>query len=128
MHGPDIAPDVTNPLNGPITRQVILRDHAGGPGAYQSAFQLPLLEQVYIVHTISELLAGAQPQFSPAAAFGCGRGVLGGDDKKTDLGTRIDFANPQHNEFLVINQFWSQAPSSHGDLISWSSSTACASR
>ncbi|MBI2301433.1 MAG: hypothetical protein HYU66_21215, partial [Armatimonadetes bacterium] len=28
-----------------------------------------------------------------------------GDEKKTDLVHLIDFANPQHNEFLVINQF-----------------------
>ncbi|MBW8077272.1 MAG: HsdR family type I site-specific deoxyribonuclease, partial [Gallionella sp.] len=65
------------------------------------------LEQAaHIVQTISEpqavvrnrsfhrlLLSGVAVEFST------------GDEKKIDLVHLIDFANPQHNEFLVVNQF-----------------------
>ncbi|MCX8521268.1 MAG: type I restriction endonuclease, partial [Rhodoferax sp.] len=107
LHGPDIAPDTTSPERADY-RQVLLRDRLlGALARINPHIPTAALEQAaHIVQTISEpqavvrnrsfhrlLLSGVAVEFSV------------GDDKKTDLVHLIDFANPQHNEFLVINQF-----------------------
>ena len=107
VHGPDIAPDGTNPERADY-RQVILCDRLlAALARINPHIPAAALEQaVHIVQTISEpqavvrnrsfhrlLLSGVAVEFSV------------GDEKKTDLVHLIDFANPQHNEFLVINQF-----------------------
>lgn len=107
VHGPDIAPDATSPERADY-RQVLLRDRLLGVLArINPHIPAAALEQAaHIVQTINEpqavvrnrsfhrlLLSGVAVEFSV------------GDDKKTDLVHLIDFANPQHNEFLVINQF-----------------------
>jgi len=107
VHGPDIAPDGSNPERADY-RQVILRDRLLAALARTNKYiPASALEQVvHIVQTISEpqavvrnrsfhrlLLSGVAVEFSV------------GDEKKIDLAHLIDFANPQHNEFLVINQF-----------------------
>lgn len=107
VHGPDIAPDGAS-LERADYRQVILRDRLLlALGRINPHIPTAALEQaVHVVQTISEpqavvrnrsfhrlLLSGVDVEFSV------------GDEKKTDLVHLIDFANPQHNEFLVINQF-----------------------
>jgi type I restriction enzyme, R subunit len=107
VHGPDIAPDGTNPERADY-RQVILRDRLlTALGRINPHIPAAALEQaVHAVQTISEpqavvrnrsfhrlLLSGVAVEFSK------------GNEKKTDLVHLIDFANPHHNEFLVINQF-----------------------
>ena len=107
VHGPDIAPDGANPERADY-RQVILRGRLlAALARINPHIPAAALEQaVHIVQTISEpqavvrnrsfhrlLLSGVAVEFSV------------GDEKKTDLVHLIDFANPQHNEFLVINQF-----------------------
>lgn len=107
VHGPDIAPDGTNPERADY-RQVILRDRLlAALARINPHIPAAALEQAaHIVQTISEpqavvrnrtfhrlLLSGVAVEFSV------------GDEKKTDLVHLIDFANPQHNDFLVINQF-----------------------
>ncbi|MEY2341910.1 type I restriction endonuclease subunit R [Acidithiobacillus sp. IBUN Pt1247-S3] len=107
VHGPDIAPDGVNPERADY-RQVILRDRLLAALARINP-QIPAaaLEQAaHRLQTLSEpqavvrnrsfhrlLLSGVAVEFSV------------GEEKKTDLVHLIDFANPQHNEFLVINQF-----------------------
>ena len=107
VHGPEIAPDGASPERADY-RQVILHDRLlAALGRINLHIPIAALEQaVHIVQTISEpqavvrnrsfhrlLLSGVAVEFSV------------GDEKKTDLVHLIDFANPQHNEFLVINQF-----------------------
>lgn len=107
VHGPDIATDGANPERADY-RQVILRDRLlAALARINPHIPSAALEQaVHTVQTISEpqavvrnrsfhrlLLSGVDVEFSV------------GDEKKTDLVHLIDFANPQHNEFLVINQF-----------------------
>lgn len=107
VHGPDIAPDATNPERADY-RQVLLRDRLlGALARINPHIPAAALEQAaHIVQTISEpqavvrnrsfhrlLLSGVAVEFSV------------GDEKKTDLVHLIDFTNPQHNEFLVVNQF-----------------------
>ena len=107
VHGPDIAPDGASPERADY-RQVILRDRLlAALGRINPHIPAVALEQAaHIVQTISEpqavvrnrsfhrlLLSGVAVEFSV------------GDEKKSDLVHLIDFANPQHNEFLVINQF-----------------------
>ncbi|MEL5848517.1 MAG: type I restriction endonuclease subunit R [Candidatus Igneacidithiobacillus chanchocoensis] len=107
VHGPDIAPEGAHPERADY-RQVILRERLLAALA-RINLQIPTasLEQAaHIVQSISEpqavlrncsfhrlLLAGVDVEFTL------------GDEKKTDLVQLIDFANPQRNEFLVINQF-----------------------
>lgn len=106
-HGPDIAPDGENPERADY-RQVILCERLlTALARINPHIPAAALEQaVHLVQTISEpqavvrnrsfhglLLSGVAVEFSV------------GDEKKTDLVHLIDFANPQHNEFLVINQF-----------------------
>ncbi|MCE5360886.1 MAG: type I restriction endonuclease subunit R [Acidithiobacillus sp.] len=107
VHGPDIAPEGAHPERADY-RQVILRERLLAALARINP-QIPTasLEQAaHIVQTISEpqavlrnrsfhrlLLAGVDVEFTV------------GEKKKTDLVQLIDFANPQRNEFLVINQF-----------------------
>ena len=107
VHGPDVAPDGTNPERADY-RQVILRDRLlAALARINPHIPAAALEQAaHIVQTISDpqavvrnrsfhrlLLSGVAVEFSL------------GDEKKADLVHLIDFANPQHNEFLVINQF-----------------------
>jgi type I restriction enzyme R subunit len=107
VHGPNIAPDATNPERADY-RQVLLRDRLlAALARINPHIPAAALEQAaHIVQTISEpqavvrnrsfhrlLLSGVTVEFSV------------GDDKKTDLVHLIDFADPQHNDFLVINQF-----------------------
>jgi len=107
VHGPDIAPDSANPERADY-RQVILRDRLLAALAHINPHipAVALEQAAHIVQTISEpqavvrnrsfhrlLLSGVAVEFSV------------GDEKKTDLVHLIDFANPQRNEFLVINQF-----------------------
>lgn len=107
VHGRDIAPDGTNPERADY-RQVILRDRLlAALGRINPHIPAAALEQAaHIVQTISEpqavvrnrsfhrlLLSGVAVEFSV------------GDEKKSDLVHLIDFANPQHNEFMVINRF-----------------------
>ncbi|MFO1346422.1 MAG: type I restriction endonuclease subunit R [Rhodocyclaceae bacterium] len=107
VHGPDIAPDVTNPERADY-RQVILRDRLlAALARINPHIPAAALEQVvHIVHTISEPLAVVRNRsFHRLLLSGVAVEFSVGDDKKTDLVHLIDFANPQHNEFLVINQF-----------------------
>lgn len=107
VHGPDIAPEGTNPERADY-RQVILRDRLlNALGRINPHIPAIALEQAaHTVLTISEpqpvvrnrslhrlLLSGVEVEFSA------------GTEKKTDLVHLIDFTNPDHNEFLVINQF-----------------------
>ena len=107
VHGPDMAPDGANPERADY-RQVILRDRLlVALARINPHLPAAALEQaVHSLQTISEpqavvrnrrfhrlLLSGVAVEFAEA------------DTQKTDLVHLIDFANPQHNEFLVINQF-----------------------
>jgi type I restriction enzyme, R subunit len=107
LHGPDIGPEGDTPERADY-RQVILHDRLlAALARINPHIPVAALEQAaHIVQTISEpqavmrnrhfhrlLLSGVAVEFSV------------GDEKKTDLVHLIDFANPQHNEFLVINQF-----------------------
>ncbi|MBK8971401.1 MAG: type I restriction endonuclease subunit R [Hahellaceae bacterium] len=107
VHGPDIAPEGMNPERADY-REVILHDRLlAALARINPHIPAASLEQaLHTVQTISEpqavvrnrrfhrlLLSGVAVEFSV------------GDEKKTDLVHLIDFANPKHNEFLVINQF-----------------------
>lgn len=107
LHGPDIAPDSEQPERSDY-RQVILRERLLTSIARINP-QVPsvALEQaVHAMLTVSEpqtvvrnrslhrlLLSGVQVEF------------VVGEQKKTDWVQFIDFANPDNNDFLVINQF-----------------------
>ncbi|WP_407276785.1 type I restriction endonuclease subunit R [Halothiobacillus sp. DCM-1] len=117
VHGPDIAPDGANPERADY-RQVILRDRLlAALARINPHIPTSALEQaVHVVQTISEpqavvrnrhfhrlLLSGVAVEFEPSPPAPLPLAGEGG--KKTDLVHLIDFANPQRNEFLVINQF-----------------------
>ncbi|GAB6048564.1 type I restriction endonuclease subunit R [Methyloparacoccus murrellii] len=116
VHGPDIAPDGTNPERADY-RQVILRDRLlAALARINPHIPAVALEQaVHVVQTISEpqavvrnrsfhrlLLSGVAVEFTPSPPTPLPEGE---GRKVTDLVHLIDFASPQHNEFLVINQF-----------------------
>lgn len=128
VHGSDIAPDGTNPERADY-RQVILRDRLlAALARINPHIPVAALEQaVHIAQTISEplavvrnhsfhrlLLSGVAVEFEPSPLAplpeGEGRKSPSPDGRgvgvrENDLVHLIDFANPQHNEFLVINQF-----------------------
>src|SRR5574344_211097 len=106
VHGPDIAPDSAQPERTDY-RQVVLRERLlAALARINPHLPAAVLEQaLHAVQTISEpqavvrnrslhrlLLAGVPVEF------------VVGDDKRTDWVQLIDFAQPQHNEFLVVNQ------------------------
>ncbi len=107
VHGPDIAPDGASPERADY-RQVILRDRLlAALGRINPHIPAAALEQaVHMVQTISEPQAVVRNRsFHRLLLSGVAVEFSAGDEKKTDLVHLIDFANPQHNEFLVINQF-----------------------
>ncbi len=107
VHGPDIAPDGVNPERADY-RQVILRDRLlAALARINPHIPAVALEQaVHIVQTISEPQAVVRNRsFHRLLLSGVAVEFSAGDEKKADLVHLIDFANPQHNEFLVINQF-----------------------
>ncbi len=107
LQGPDIAPDSERPERTDY-RQVILRERLLTSIARINP-QIPAaaLEQAaHVLQTVSEpqtvvrnrsvhrlLLSGVPVEF------------VVGDQKKTDWVQLIDFANPENNDFLVVNQF-----------------------
>jgi type I restriction enzyme R subunit len=107
VHGPDIAPEGVNPERADY-RQVILRDRLLAALARINPHIPPAaLEQtVLTVQRISEpLMVVRNRSFHRHLLSGVAVEFAEGDSKKTDLVNLIDFANPHHNEFLVINQF-----------------------
>jgi type I restriction enzyme R subunit len=107
VHGPDIAPEGANPERADY-RQVILRErllvalarinpHVPAVALEQALHAVQTIREAQLVvrnrsfHRL--LLSGVVVEFSV------------GDEKKTDLAHLIDFANPYHNEFLVVSQF-----------------------
>ena len=106
-HGPDIAPDSSMPERTDY-RQVVLRERLLTTlGRINPQIPPAALEQaIHVLQTVSEpqmvvrnrsvhqlLLNGVRVEFAL------------GDDKKSDLVRFIDFAQPSHNDFLVVNQF-----------------------
>lgn len=106
-HGPDIAPESGAPERTDY-RQVILRERLlASLGRINPHIPAAALEQAaHVLQTVSEpqmvvrnrschrlLLDGVQVEFSV------------GDEKKIDLVHFIDFAQPNNNDFLVVNQF-----------------------
>lgn len=106
-HGPDIAPDSSAPERTDY-RQVVLRErllaslarinpHIPAAALEQAAHALQTVSEPQMVvrnrscHRL--LLDGVQVEFSV------------GDEKKIDLVHFIDFAQPNNNDFLVVNQF-----------------------
>ena len=107
VHGPEIAPDGASPERGDY-RQVILRDRllAALTRINPHIPAVALEQAAHIVQTISEPQAVVRNRsFHRMLLSGVAVEFSAGDEKKTDLVHLIDFANPQHNEFLVINQF-----------------------
>ena len=115
MRGSDIA-RAAAPSERADYRQVILRDRLlTALARINPHIPAAALEQaVHSVHTISEpqavvrnrsfhrlLLSGVTVEFAPSPR------PLSQEDgrKQTDLVHLIDFAQPQHNEFLIVNQF-----------------------
>ncbi|UNL99051.1 type I restriction endonuclease subunit R [Stutzerimonas stutzeri] len=107
VHGPDIAPDSDAPERTDY-RQVILRERLlVSLARINPHIPAAALEQAaHVLQTVSEpqmvvrnrschrlLLDGVQVEFSV------------GDEKKIDLVHFIDFAQPNNNDFLVVNQF-----------------------
>lgn len=107
VHGPDIAPDSNSPERADY-RQVILRDRLlTAMARINPTIPASALEQAaHELNTISEpsavvrnrsfyqrLLSGVTVEFSV------------GDEKKIDLVNIIDFAHPEKNDFLTVNQF-----------------------
>lgn len=107
LQGPNIAPDSERPERTDY-RQVILRERLLTSIARINP-QIPAaaLEQAaHVLQTVSEpqtvvrnrsvhrlLLSGMPVEF------------VVGDQKKTDWVQFVDFANPDNNDFLVVNQF-----------------------
>lgn len=106
-HGPNIAPDSSAPERTDY-RQVVLRErllaslarinpHIPAAALEQAAHALQTVSEPQMVvrnrscHRL--LLDGVQVEFSV------------GDEKKIDLVHFIDFAQPNNNDFLVVNQF-----------------------
>lgn len=106
-HGPDIAPDSSAPERTDY-RQVVLRErllaslarinpHIPAAALEQAAHALQTVSEPQMVvrnrscHRL--LLDGVQVEFSV------------GDEKRIDLVHFIDFAQPNNNDFLVVNQF-----------------------
>ncbi|MBV2134075.1 type I restriction endonuclease subunit R [Pseudomonas sp. MAP12] len=107
VHGPDIAPDSSAPERTDY-REVVLRERLlASLARINPHIPAAALEQAaHVLKTVSEpqmvvrnrschrlLLDGVQVEFSV------------GDEKKIDLVHFIDFAQPNNNDFLVVNQF-----------------------
>ncbi|MHB8116087.1 MAG: type I restriction endonuclease subunit R [Acidithiobacillus ferrivorans] len=107
VHGPDIAPDGASSERADY-RQVILRDRllAALTRINPHIPDAALEQAAHIVQTISEpQMVVRNRSFHRLLLSGVAVEFAEGDTKKTDLVHLIDFANPRHNEFLVINQF-----------------------
>ena len=107
VHGPDIAPDGASSERADY-RQVILRDRLLAALARINPHipDAALEQAAHIVQTISEpQMVVRNRSFHRLLLSGVAVEFAEGDTKKTDLVHLIDFANPRHNEFLVINQF-----------------------
>ena len=107
VHGPEIAPEGIHPERADY-RQVILRDRLlAALGRINPHMPAAALEQaVHAVHTLSApQMVVRNRSFHRLLLSGVALEFADGEAKKTDLVHLIDFANPQLNEFVVINQF-----------------------
>ena len=107
VHGPDIAPDSAQPERTDY-RQVVLRERLlAALARINPHLPAAALEQaLHAVQTISEPQAVVRNRsFHRLLLAGVPVEFVVGDDKRTDRAQLIDFAQPQHNEFLVVNQF-----------------------
>ena len=107
VHGPEIAPEGIHPERADY-RQVILRDRLlAALARINPHMPAAALEQaVHAVHTLSAPQMGVRNRsFHRLLLSGVALEFADGEAKKTDLVHLIDFANPQLNEFVVINQF-----------------------
>ena len=107
VHGPEIAPEGIKPERADY-RQVILRDRLlAALARINPHMPAAALEQaVHAVHTLSAPQMGVRNRsFHRLLLSGVALEFADGEAKKTDLVHLIDFANPQLNEFVVINQF-----------------------
>jgi len=107
VHGPEIAPEGIHPERADY-RQVILRDRLlAALARINPHMPAAALEQaVHAVHTLSApQMVVRNRSFHRLLLSGVALEFADGEAKKTDLVHLIDFANPQLNEFVVINQF-----------------------
>ena len=107
VHGPEIAPEGIKPERADY-RQVILRDRLlAALARINPHMPAAALEQAaHAVHTLSApQLVVRNRSFHRLLLSGVALEFADGEAKKTDLVHLIDFANPQLNEFVVINQF-----------------------
>ncbi len=107
VHGPDIAPEGIHPERADY-RQVILRDRLlAALARINPHMPAAALEQaVHAVHTLSApQMVVRNRSFHRLLLSGVALEFADGEAKKTDLVHLIDFANPQLNEFVVMNQF-----------------------
>ena len=107
VHGPDMAPDSAQPERTDY-RQVILRERLlAALACINPHIPAAALEQaLHAVQTISEPQAVVRNRsFHRLLLAGVPVEFVVGDDKRTDWVQLIDFAQPQHNEFLLVNQF-----------------------
>ena len=107
VHGPDMAPDSAQPERTDY-RQVILRERLlAALARINPHIPAAALEQaLHAVQTISEPQAVVRNRsFHRLLLAGVPVEFVVGDDKRTDWVQLIDFAQPQHNEFLLVNQF-----------------------
>lgn len=106
-HGPDLAPDGDTPERSDY-RQVLLQDRLHealrrlNPGVPE-----PVLEEV--LHRITKLhepaLAQSNRRFHESLLDGMPVEVEQEGEKRGDRVRLIDFEHPEHNRFLVVNQF-----------------------
>jgi type I restriction enzyme R subunit len=107
VHGPDMAPEGNSPERVDY-RQVILADRL-----LCALMQInPQLPQEALEQAVHTLLSINEPQavvrnrnVHRLLLSGVTVDFSSGEEKKTDLVHLIDFTTPQHNEFLVVNQF-----------------------
>jgi len=107
VRGPEMASEGTNPQRTD-DRQVILRERLlAALARINPHIPVVALEQAaHIVQTISEPQAVARNRrFHRLLLSGVAVEFSVRDEKKTDAVQLIDFANPQRNDFLVVNQF-----------------------
>ena len=107
VHGPDMAPDSAQPERTDY-RQVVLRERLlAALACINPHIPAAALEQaLHAVQTISEPQAVVRNRsFHRLLLAGVPVEFVVGDDKRTDWVQLIDFAQPQHNEFLLVNQF-----------------------
>ena len=107
VHGSDMAPDSAQPERTDY-RQVVLRERLlAALACINPHIPAAALEQaLHAVQTISEPQAVVRNRsFHRLLLAGVPVEFVVGDDKRTDWVQLIDFAQPQHNEFLLVNQF-----------------------